>query len=980
MRRLSLLPLCLSLLLTPLAAQDLTSPADRTRFAAALIGVPADALTDVTVQDVHFRTLDVTVRVVKAVDEKTGEVLSDVRDHTGRPVDLSTLRAREIAARRATPIAKLTDDLKEAMTQSEYQALPIILWLDYDAAALDAIVNGTLEPYASADLSTEEAQALEASTTPVVMARIAEITLPMERFLDEAGYGVRYRSTSAPVLLTDATPEQILALAALPEIDTIYLQRDDNMAYNDSANATHRTDRVKQLGLKGAGVRVAVHEGGGIDPACPWLNISGWFNPGSPAPNDHVHGTTGCIASQKPDRLGAAPAVTIFSANSASYLDPDLLAAADWVATQNIDVTNGSWGPITPPGTLRFWDRYFDYQARTYADTFCFSAGNSGLSAFVGNVGWNMTTVGGISDGGDGNWDNDAMYTSSSSQNPNTGCEKPNVVGLAVDVDTLGMAPDWIRDGYNGTSFSSPHCAGNLADAMDIDGTLFTNEPALAAVMACAWHNIEGSSRLSDQDGAGGINGLALVRMGLASRVSSLTLAPTSFVNNGYYTKDIWLQGGDKTRVCIAWSSNANSGYTTDVLDADLDLAIYAGQGQTSGTYFGGSSSFNNNFEIVEFSPPTTGWYTVRINDYTFNGTSERCGIAWSQRTTDTMDAARIREFTSESTSTAGPTIGQPTYWMDFDAPNSPNAAYICVPGGLNGDGLAFGGGTWSPLNLDIWTILWLDHLSTNAWFWTNPIGLLDSSGTSGGNRMMLPDYPGLVGTTLSHIGFTIAPGYPDNIKEITGIHTFTFWPTPTEQPTSDDGSVELPLPFPFPFYGNYYNSVWVNMNGNVTFGAGDSDFTESEADMLAGAPRIAALWDDLGPHQGGLVRTRVVPVGEKQAVIEYVNVPQLSAADANTARIILHADGRIVLQYRDVDLWDCIAGISPGNGLSTAPSKDLTSSGFTSFGGAASYQVFTSYDTFDLNWAYAVYYNDVRFFPTNGAATSYRMEVDIKP
>jgi hypothetical protein len=247
---------------------------------------------------------------------------------------------------------------------------------------------------------------------------------------------------------------------------------------------------------------------------------------------------------------------------------------------------------------------------------------------------------------------------------------------------------------------------------------------------------------------------------------------------------------------------------------------------------------------------------------------------------------------------------------------------------------------------------------------------------------MALPNYPGLVGTTLSHIGFTVAAGYPDNIKEITGIHTFTFWPAPTEQPTSDDGSVELPLPFPFPFYGNYYNSVWVNMNGNLTFGAGDSDFTESAADMLAGAPRIAALWDDLTPSgTGGHVRTRVIPVGQKQAVIEYVNVPEYpgTGADDSTARIILHADGRIVMQYRDVDVLDCLVGISPGNGLSAAASKDLSVSGFTTSSSAA-YQLFTAGDPFDLSSNTTIYYSDVRFMPTNGPATSYRLELDIDP
>ena len=46
--------------------------------------------------------------------------------------------------------------------------------------------------------------------------------------------------------------------------------------------------------------------------------------------------------------------------------------------------------------------------------------------------------------------------------------------------------------------------------------------------------------------------------------------------------------------------------------------------------------------------------------------------------------------------------------------------------------------------------------------------------------------------------------------------------------PANDDGSTSSPvaLPFPIRFYGNSYSSVYVNNNGNLTFGTPLSTYT----------------------------------------------------------------------------------------------------------------------------------------------------------
>lgn len=71
----------------------------------------------------------------------------------------------------------------------------------------------------------------------------------------------------------------------------------------------------------------------------------------------------------------------------------------------------------------------------------------------------------------------------------------------------------------------------------------------------------------------------------------------------------------------------------------------------------------------------------------------------------------------------------------------------------------------------------------------------------------------------------------------------------------NDDGSTgAVPLPFALSFYGHTYSQLYVNNNGNLTFGASDSNYTPQSLNQI-GLPMIAPFWADVDTRNSPPVR-----------------------------------------------------------------------------------------------------------------------------
>ncbi len=136
-----------------------------------------------------------------------------------------------------------------------------------------------------------------------------------------------------------------------------------------------------------------------------------------------------------------------------------------------------------------------------------------------------------------------------------------------------------------------------------------------------------------------------------------------------------------------------------------------------------------------------------------------------------------------------------------------------------------------------------------------------------------------------------------------------------------DDASVSIPVGFTFPLYGSNNTTVFVSSNGLLTFGTGNSGFTNADLTTTPTQAAIAPFWDDqdtTGGVAGSNVFSQVLGAGPTQHLtIQWNKVKFFSggtAGDTLTYEVQLFADGRIQFNYQDL-----VSGTAAGNNGASA-------------------------------------------------------------
>lgn len=433
-----------------------------------------------------------------------------------------------------------------------------------------------------------------------------------------------------PVVIARVNATQARELALHNLVDEAYRSMPEWFPEGDNAQGTLRTTTVHDTGLTGAGSPVRVLVNDTTDVFNPHPNLPNVIQLGSAgSQGSHATGVAGNIANNHPEFFAASVGLPQLYTDGGTG---DSVAPGIWMnaVSNGIDWGNCSWWNFQK-GSIQFLDRFFDYTIRNFGVLMFKSNGNQGNSSTPygtspGN-GFNVLCTGNYSDANNWDWSDDSMASSSSYWNPAEGHDKPEVAspGSGVATTTTGGG---IQSSFGGTSSASPLTCGVATLIATGDPTLLSQMTTVKAVlMASAWHNVEGDALLSERDGAGGVHtaaAWATVRDGQWFH---------SDVTEDDFSADVLtvtadLLAGDETRVVALWFSNANSAFSTDVLDMDLDMAVV----DPSGSVVASSTSTVNPFEIASFIPSTSGTYEFRLTKQRFDGISEPLTVAWSTR------------------------------------------------------------------------------------------------------------------------------------------------------------------------------------------------------------------------------------------------------------------------------------------------------------------------------------------------------------
>lgn len=592
-------------------------------------------------REVTLPNLEGRFKLFKVLNTKTGESQRLALDASNALVDYGQLLRKDLALH-YRKYGSMQVALYRLVEQEGKRKIPVLIRFNVPEKRID---KSTLPPGRELEAVAQKAPSLavqlERRAAEMFRATLSEFKLAVPRQIAQSGPFVSAR------LSTDA----IRKLSRDPRVGFIGLHAEqeilDYPTIPESLPAT-RTNTVHSFGTKGSGVKIAVLESGTTTESTSCFNIGAIQDSGA-GTNSHMTKSVAIIGNRYSAGActgswqGYAPEATVLLANASSYPD-----RYEWAKSKGVNVITMSWhySSEETDGSLHSRDIYFDYATTHYPwPTIFTSAGNQADGAYASGKGYNFFGVANILNDGDGDRCNDSISSSSSWKNPTTSHGDREVPEIA----SPGSRHALLGTSFGGTSAATPVTASIATLLMSKNSSLKIWPEAIRAILLATanYQNADGAnwSKYSDgKDGTGMTN--TLYGYYTANRRET-TEAPqfrahdygvmrSSKFNSGFFEKT-WkaytVTTSSRMRVALTWNSKTVKltflGITLNFsfLDADLDLWVY----DPDGSLVAWSTTWDSNYEFVEFTPKKTGSYTIRVRGYDVpNDFWSYYGIAWT--------------------------------------------------------------------------------------------------------------------------------------------------------------------------------------------------------------------------------------------------------------------------------------------------------------------------------------------------------------